>query len=220
MKTEADKILELNKMFSRWKEELFPKREYQYRNQCCYAFAHGLAKKAKEAGLVPLKAWCLQSSKREFPKDSPITIHPSDENYAITLIRPTENMTEYQEVGWHNYHVAMCIQSGKETYVFDPIIFDGVATIEQWKNVLNAKDYSVEITGCSVDGKDKSILNGGSGYWRAPDPKDLDKHARNQILQIDCTQPPEHLLRSRVLIEAKKKTMSLNKMQQRQTGRI
>lgn len=202
--TDWQKIEEYNKLFQNWKNELFPNKEYMYSNECCYAFAHLLAQKAKEAGLLPLKAWCLQSEKREYPNDSPLIVHKNPQNYTVSVVRPSDNPMEFNEVGWNNYHVAMCIRSGKEIFVFDPIIFDGVATLSQWKNVLNAKEYNIEISGCSLDGSDKSIINGGSGYWRAPNPSDMNSHAKNKILQIDCEQKPEHLLRSKLLIDLQK----------------
>lgn len=68
MEFDSQKILHYNQLFSRWKNELFPRREYAYENECCYAFAHKLAVKAKENGFTPLKAWCLESSSRTILK--------------------------------------------------------------------------------------------------------------------------------------------------------
>lgn len=218
--TDWKKVAQYNKMFQEWKRELFPRQEYKYRNECCYAFAHLLAQKAQEEGLLPLKAWCLQSEKREFPADSPINIKTSAEDYTVSLVRPTGNPMEAKESGWHNYHVAMCLQSGSETYVFDPIIFDGVTTLKQWQSVLNAKDYNVEVTGCSLDGKNKNIINGGSGYWRASNPPNLDNHARQKIAAVDCEQAPEHLLRSKLLIDLQRNSRQTGQVIQNRQGRF
>ena len=38
-----EKIIGYARQFNQWKQELFPREEYAYRNGCCFAFAHLLA---------------------------------------------------------------------------------------------------------------------------------------------------------------------------------
>lgn len=45
-----EKIIGYARQFNQWKQELFPREEYAYRNGCCFAFAHLLAEKAKAGG--------------------------------------------------------------------------------------------------------------------------------------------------------------------------
>lgn len=195
MEFDSQKILHYNQLFSRWKNELFPRREYAYENECCYAFAHKLAAKAKENGFTPLKAWCLESSSRTYPEDTPLNfIREPKGKSTVSVMRPTDDPLTFKECGWSNYHVALVLDvpvykdSPKtEKLVFDPIVFDGVVTLKQWQTQFNARDYQVELSGCDVEGKDRTILNGGSGYWRAPNPGSLDVHANRQLENVNCS---------------------------------
>ena len=89
MEFDSQKILHYNQLFSRWKNELFPRREYAYENECCYAFAHKLAAKAKENGFTPLKAWCLESSSRTYPEDTPLKFirEPKGKSTVSVMVR-------------------------------------------------------------------------------------------------------------------------------------
>ena len=50
-----EKIIGYARQFNQWKQELFPREEYAYRNGCCFAFAHLLAEKAKAEGYKDIR---------------------------------------------------------------------------------------------------------------------------------------------------------------------
>lgn len=66
-----NKVIGYARMFNEWKQELFPKEEYAYKNGCCFAFAHLLAEKARGEGMLPLKVWCLPQSGKNLKLSSP-----------------------------------------------------------------------------------------------------------------------------------------------------
>ena len=218
MEFDSQKILHYNQLFSRWKNELFPRREYAYENECCYAFAHKLAAKAKENGFTPLKAWCLESSSRTYPEDTPLNfIREPKGKSTVSVMRPTDDPLTFKECGWSNYHVALVLDvpvykdSPKtEKLVFDPIVFDGVVTLKQWQTQFNARDYQVELSGGDVEGKDRTILNGGSGYWRAPNPGSLDVHANRQLENVNCSGREQKNIRSQLVLQAQRSSRSMN----------
>lgn len=132
-------------------------------------------------------------------------------------MRPTDDPLTFKECGWSNYHVALVLDvpvykdSPKtEKLVFDPIVFDGVVTLKQWQTQFNARDYQVELSGCDVEGKDRTILNGGSGYWRAPNPGSLDVHANRQLENVNCSGREQKNIRSQLVLQAQRSSRSMN----------
>ena len=93
MDLDWQKLNNYNQMFQRWKAELFPRQEYAHRNECCFAFAHLLAKKAKEQGMLPLKIWCLKS-------------YDSDH---VQAKFPADNANGFETRDWQGYHVALAV---------------------------------------------------------------------------------------------------------------
>ena len=106
MDLDWQKLDNYNQMFQQWKAELFPRGEYAHRNECCFAFAHLLSKKAKEQGMLPLKIWCLKSydadiiCMQEVVYDSDAFMEENLKEY-FAFGFPGPEMDPYTE-GYHN----------------------------------------------------------------------------------------------------------------------
>ena len=211
MKLDYKKIQQYNQMFVRWKEELFPKQEYAHRNECCFAFAHMLAKKAKEEGLMPTKIWCMKSK---------------DKNWVEARF-PADNEQGYEARKWEGYHVAMAIDlpiyqasTKTERLIFDPVVFNEVVREKDWITALNTSEEYVAYSGCKFgkEGLTDESFYGGSGYWLDKNPKiDLDKHAQIHLKQIDTGTPKQKLLNSPLSILARREirqSLSPNSLRQ------
>lgn len=207
MELDWQKIEHYNKLFQKWKAELFPRREYARRNECCFAFAHLLAEKAKEEGMLPLKIWCLKS-------------------YDADHVRakfPADNAEGFETRDWQGYHVALAIdlpvyQNSRKTerLVFDPVVYDAPVRESDWKKALNSGEPYIMYSGCKFGKEaaaDKSFFD-GSGYWLDKDPKmDLSRHAGLHIKAVDCSGEKETtLLKSPLMILS-------NMTRRRQSGR-
>ena len=204
MKLDYQKIQEYNQMFARWKEELFPKQEYAYRNECCFAFAHLLAKKAKEEGMLPTKIWCMKSKDKDW----------------VEANLPANNEQGFETRKWDGYHVALAInlpiyQDSKraERLVFDPIVFNEVVREKDWVNALNSSEEYILYSGCKFgkEGLTDESFYGGSGYWLDKNPKiDLDKHSLVHIKGIDTKSEKLMLLGSPLSILARREMRMQN----------
>ena len=209
MKLDYQKVQKYNQMFARWKEELFPKAEYAHGNECCFAFAHLLAKKAKEEGMVPLKIWCLKSKGKDW----------------VEVNFPAENEQGFEPQKWAGYHVALALDlpidqdSPKtERLVFDPVVFKEVVREKDWITALNTVPEYITYSGCKFGqaGLSDTSFYGGSGYWLDKNPKiDLDKHALLHIKSIDLKTKEQNLLGSPLSVlarrEMRQKTLPISK---------
>ncbi len=213
MKLDYQKIQEYNQMFARWKEELFPKQEYAYRNECCFAFAHLLAKKAKEEGMLPTKIWCMKSKDKDW----------------VEANFPANNEQGFETRKWDGYHVALAInlpiyQNSKKTerLVFDPIVFNEVVREKDWVNALNSSEEYISYSGCKFgkEGMTDESFYGGSGYWLDKNPQiDLDKHAKLHVKAIDVKTSKVMLLGSPLSVLARRE-MRNQSVQRPQAQRI
>lgn len=180
MDLDWQKLDNYNQMFQQWKAELFPRGEYAHRNECCFAFAHLLAKKAKEQGMLPLKIWCLKS-------------YDADH---VQAKFPADNANGFETRDWQGYHVALAVDlpiyknsQKTERLVFDPIVYDAPVREKDWQKALNSGEPYIMYSGCKFGkeaAQDTSFFD-GSGYWLDKDPTmDLDRHARLHIKAIKC----------------------------------
>lgn len=144
-----EKIIGYARQFNQWKQELFPREEYAYRNGCCFAFAHLLAEKAKAGGMMPLKVWSLpQAGKR------------------LEAQFATDNGLGTGKREWEGYHVALALdlpvyKDSKKTerLVFDPIIFNAPVLEKDWKKVLSAGGAAYfSVSGCRFGAEAGKIL--------------------------------------------------------------
>lgn len=196
MDLDSRKVNAWKEKFAAWKKELFPREEYAHRNECCFAFAHLLAEKAKEEGLMPIKIWCLKSYDSE----------------SVEAKFPAANEQGFEKRCWQGYHVALALDvpiyqnSAKtERLVFDPVVFSEPVRVSDWSRALNSGEPYILYSGCKFGteaAEDKSFFD-GSGYWLDKDPKmDLSRHARCHIKAVDCRTPAVSLLKSPLSILA------------------
>lgn len=187
---DAEKIRGYDKLFQQWKAELFPHEEYKYANQVCFAFAHKLAKKAKEEGFLPIKAWCLQSQNDE----------------AVVARFPAATAEGFIERRWQGFHVAMAIDlpiykdSNKtERVIFDPVLFNQPVRLADWQRALNSSEEYICFSAAKfgAEAKADTSFYGGSGYWLDKDPPlNLDTHAKAMLRGINTETEKLTLLNS------------------------
>lgn len=193
-----NKVIGYARMFNEWKQELFPKEEYAYKNGCCFAFAHLLAEKAREKGMLPLKIWCLPRSGKKL--EAQFT---------------TENGLGTGKREWEGYHVALAAdlqlyKDSKKTerVVFDPILFNAPVLEKDWKKIMNAGGQAYfNVSGCKFgqETKTDTSVYGGSGYWLDKDPAmDLSRHAKMMVGRVDCNSTHFMPRNSALFMEAMK----------------
>lgn len=197
MELDYKKVIDYTAKFNQWKQELFTKEEYAHKNGCCFAFAHLLAAKAKEDGMMPLKVWCLPQK---------------DKNLEVGFTTGDGQNTASRT--WEGYHVALAVdlpiyKDSKKTerLVFDPILFNAPVLEKDWKRIMYSGHEYFSCSGCKFgeDAKRDTSVYGGSGYWLDKDPIiDLDRHARLFIKKVDCSDTKFNPRNSALFMEAMK----------------
>lgn len=157
------KIMEYVQMFQKMKQELFPKEEYQYRNEACSAFAHLLSEKTrKEFGVEPMKIWCYKSEMtdnlfQEMKENAPQSLKgvaKKEQLPSVIVSRiPSENAAGVDYLMWQEHHVAMCLDlpiyknsSKRERIVFDPVLFENPVREKDWIKALNTNETYIQYT--------------------------------------------------------------------------
>jgi hypothetical protein len=128
----------------------------------CYARTHIMARRLLDRGLAPSKVWAFAASLTDL------------------LWMETSDHPEGR-VRWR-YHVAPVLlvrrpDGDTREMVFDPILFDRPAPIDDWRRALHDTPTLVQ----TALGEPVPAA-GGSGYWPAPDPLEgPDAHAREKL---------------------------------------
>ena len=133
----------------------------------CYARTHLMVLRLLEQGLLPLKLWAFAAS-------------PTDLLWTETLDHPDGR------VRW-GYHVAPVLvvhgtDGDTSEMVFDPILFDRPAAVEEWRRALHDTPTLVR----TAPGEPPLPESGGSGNWPGPDPLEgPDVHAREALEEYE-----------------------------------
>jgi Glutaminase len=129
----------------------------------CYARTHLMVQRLLDRGLAPSKVWAFAAS-------------ATDLLWTETPDHPDGR------VQW-GYHVAPVLvvrglDGDPHEMVFDPLLFDGPAPVEEWRSALHDTPTLVR----TAPGEPPVPARGGSGYWPGPDPLEgPDVHARETL---------------------------------------
>lgn len=130
---------------------------FNYPIDGCFARAYLMNKRMEEKyGVHPYKIWAFA---------------PPGESLEV-------DTSGYGKVQW-GYHVAPVIRVTQADgtivdMVIDPSISSEPITVEEWKNKMNNPNAKWKVTG---PGEPPYPDQGGTGYWPAPDPPNLDQYS-------------------------------------------
>lgn len=129
----------------------------------CYARTHVMVQRLLNQGLTPSKVWAFAAS--------------------ITDLLWTESPSHPEgRVQWA-YHVAPVLVvrepgGGSREMVLDPLLFDHLVPVEEWRIALHDTPTLVR----TALGEPPLPARGGSGYWPGPDPVEgADVHASETL---------------------------------------
>ena len=129
----------------------------------CYARTHVMFRRLLDRGLAPRKVWAFAAS-------------AADLLWTETADHPDGRVQWAYHVG----PVLLVRGPNDETreMVFDPILFDAPATVEEWRIALHDTPTLLR----TAPGEPPLPARGGSGYWPGPDPLEgPDVHARETL---------------------------------------
>jgi hypothetical protein len=129
----------------------------------CYARTHVMVQQMLARGLAPSKVWAFAASTSDL----------------LWTEAPDQPLGRVQ---W-GYHVApvLVVQDADNNVreaVFDPLLFDHPASVEDWLDALHDTPTLVR----TALGEPPLPARGGTGYWPGPDPLEgPDEHAHETL---------------------------------------
>lgn len=104
---------------------------YGYTDDGCYARAHLMCRQILDMNAVPQKAWAFETEKRDL----------------------VVNYPEGDQIWWFHVAPVLKVDNGKGGHVamvLDPSLFDGPATVKEWREVMKAEANQVFIVDCGA----------------------------------------------------------------------